>query len=154
MNPLARKPFHILLVEDSPADVLLTKEALSHNKLLVELHVVENGMQAMEFLRHNGPYSEAPTPDLVLLDLNLPLKDGREVLAEVKADPHLRSIPVVVLTTSQAEEDVLRAYGLHANCYITKPVDFESFVNVVRSIQQFWFSIVTLPKHPELERCG
>jgi len=154
MNPLARKPFHILLVEDSPADVLLTKEALSDSKLLVELHVTENGMQAMEFLRHNGAYSEAPTPDLVLLDLNLPLKDGREVLAEVKADPHLRSIPVVVLTTSQAEEDVLRAYGLHANCYITKPVDFESFVNVVRSIQQFWFSIVTLPKHPELERCG
>ena len=154
MNPLARKPFHILLVEDSPADVLLTKEALSDSKLLVELHVAENGMQAMEFLRHNGPYSEAPTPDLVLLDLNLPLKDGREVLAEVKADPHLRSIPIVVLTTSQAEEDVLRAYGLHANCYITKPVDFESFVNVVRSIQQFWFSIVTLPRHPELERCG
>jgi two-component system response regulator len=154
MNPLARKPFHILLVEDSPADVLLTKEALSDSKLLVELHVTENGMQAMEFLRHNGAYSEAPTPDLVLLDLNLPLKDGREVLAEVKADPHLRSIPVVVLTTSQAEEDVLRAYGLHANCYITKPVDFESFVNVVRSIQQFWFSIVTLPRHPELERCG
>ena len=154
MNPLARKPFHILLVEDSPADVLLTKEALSDSKLLVELHVAENGMQAMEFLRHNGAYSEAPTPDLVLLDLNLPLKDGREVLAEVKADPHLRSIPVVVLTTSQAEEDVLRAYGLHANCYITKPVDFESFVNVVRSIQQFWFSIVTLPRHPELERCG
>jgi two-component system response regulator len=154
MNPLARKSFHILLVEDSPADVLLTKEALSDSKLLVELHVTENGMQAMEFLRHNGAYSEAPTPDLVLLDLNLPLKDGREVLAEVKADPHLRSIPVVVLTTSQAEEDVLRAYGLHANCYITKPVDFESFVNVVRSIQQFWFSIVTLPRHPELERCG
>ncbi len=154
MNPLARKPFHILLVEDSPADVLLTKEALSDSKLLVELHVAENGMEAMEFLRHNGPYSEAPTPDLVLLDLNLPLKDGREVLAEVKADPHLRSIPIVVLTTSQAEEDVLRAYGLHANCYITKPVDFESFVNVVRSIQQFWFSIVTLPRHPELERCG
>jgi two-component system response regulator len=154
MNPLARNRFHILLVEDSPADVLLTREALSDSKLLVELHVVENGMQAMEFLRHNGPYSEAPTPDLVLLDLNLPLKDGREVLAEVKVDPHLRSIPVVVLTTSQAEEDVLRAYGLHANCYITKPVDFEGFVNVVRSIQQFWFSIVTLPKHPELERCG
>ena len=154
MNPLARKPFHILLVEDSPADVLLTKEALSDSKLLVELHVAENGIQAMEFLRHNGAYSEAPTPDLVLLDLNLPLKDGREVLAEVKADPHLRSIPVVVLTTSQAEEVVLRAYGLHANCYITKPVDFESFVNVVRSIQQFWFSIVTLPRHPELERCG
>lgn len=154
MNPLARKPFHILLVEDSPADVLLTKEALADSKLLVELHVAENGMEAMEFLRHIGAYSEAPTPDLVLLDLNLPLKDGREVLAEVKADPHLRSIPVVVLTTSQAEEDVLRAYGLHANCYITKPVDFESFVNVVRSIQQFWFSIVTLPRHPELERCG
>ena len=153
MNPLARKPFHILLVEDSPADVLLTKEALADSKLLVELHVAEDGIQAMEFLRHSGPSSEAPTPDLVLLDLNLPLKDGREVLAEVKADPHLRSIPVVVLTTSQAEEDVLRAYGLHANCYITKPVDFESFVNVVRSIQQFWFSIVTLPRHPELERC-
>ncbi len=101
----------------------------------------------MNFLRRTGSYSEAPTPDLVLLDLNLPLKDGREVLSEVKADPELRSIPVVVLTTSQAEEDVLRAYGLHANCYITKPVDFESFVNVVRSIQQFWFSIVTLPRH-------
>ena len=154
MNPLAEKLFHILLVEDSPADVLLTKEALADSKLLVELHVAEDGIQAMEFLRHNGPYSDAPTPDLVLLDLNLPLKDGREVLAEVKADPQLRSIPIVVLTTSQAEEDILRAYGLHANCYITKPVDFESFVNVVRSIQQFWFSIVTLPKHPELEHCG
>ena len=101
----------------------------------------------MNFLRRTGSYLGVPTPDLVLLDLNLPLKDGREVLSEVKADPELRSIPVVVLTTSQAEEDVLRAYGLHANCYITKPVDFESFVNVVRSIQQFWFSIVTLPRH-------
>ncbi len=153
MNPPARKLFHILLVEDSAADVLLTKEALAQSKLLVELHVAEDGVQAMEFLRHHGPYSEAPTPDLVLLDLNLPLKDGREVLAEVKGDPQLCYIPIVVLTTSQAEEDVLRAYGLHANCYITKPVDFESFVNLVHTIQQFWFSIVTLPKHPELERC-
>jgi chemotaxis family two-component system response regulator Rcp1 len=147
MNPTAQRPFHILLVEDSPADVLLTREALSDSKLLVELHVAENGRDAMNFLRRTGSYLGVPTPDLVLLDLNLPLKDGREVLSEVKADPELRSIPVVVLTTSQAEEDVLRAYGLHANCYITKPVDFESFVNVVRSIQQFWFSIVTLPRH-------
>ncbi len=136
----------ILLVEDSPADVLLTREALSEGKLLLDLHVVEDGVEAMDFLHRRGKYAAVPRPALVLLDLNLPRKDGREVLAEMKADPALREIPVVILTTSQSEDDVHRAYGLCANCYIAKPVDFGSFVTVVRSIQHFWFTIVTLPR--------
>ena len=139
------KPIEILMVEDSPTDVLLTREALEHAKVLNHLHVVEDGVQAMAFLRKQGPYADAPRPGLILLDLNLPKKDGREVLAEVKADEDLKVIPVVALTTSRAEEEVLRAYKLHVNCYITKPVDFANFAEVVRSIQQFWFTVVTLP---------
>ena len=139
------QPCEILLVEDSPSDVLMTREALDYAKLRHHLHVVEDGVRALAFLRREGPYAQAPRPDLILLDLNLPRKDGREVLLELKADDQLRTIPVVVLTTSRAEEDVLRAYGLHANCYIAKPVDFMRFAEVVRAIEHFWFTVVTLP---------
>ncbi len=139
------KPIDILLVEDSPTDVLLAQEALEQAKMLNTLHVVSDGVEAMEFLRREAPFEEAVRPDLILLDLNLPRKDGREVLAEVKADPQLMRIPVVVLTTSQAEEDIAKAYGLHANCYISKPVDFERFSEVVRAIESFWFTVVSLP---------
>jgi two-component system, chemotaxis family, response regulator Rcp1 len=139
------KPIEILMVEDSPSDALITREALEYAKMLNHLHVVEDGVRAVAFLRREGPYAQAPRPDLILLDLNLPKKDGREVLAEVKADDQLKTIPVVVLTTSRAEEDILRAYGLHANCYITKPVDFVRFAEVVRAIEHFWFTIVSLP---------
>lgn len=139
------KPIDILMVEDSPTDVLLAKEALDDAKMLNRLYVVEDGAEVMAYLRREGRHAGARRPDLILLDLNLPKKDGREVLAEIKADESLRLIPVVVLTTSKAEEDVLKAYGLHANCYITKPVNFERFTEVVRSIQDFWFTIVTLP---------
>jgi CheY-like chemotaxis protein len=139
------RAIEILLVEDSPTDVLMTEEALKYAKVLNNLHVVENGVDAMAFLRGEGAHAGAPRPDLILLDLNLPRKDGREVLADIKADPVLKIIPVVVLTTSKAEEDVVKAYGLHANCYVTKPVDFASFAEVVRSIEQFWFTVVTLP---------
>ncbi|HWH70296.1 MAG TPA: response regulator, partial [Candidatus Sulfotelmatobacter sp.] len=120
-------------------------EALAEAKVRNHLSIVEDGVQALEFLRRQGPYAQAPRPDLIMLDLNLPRKDGREVLAELKADPDLKAIPVVVLTTSRAEQDVLRAYRLHANCYITKPVDFEQFLEVVRSIESFWLCLVTLP---------
>ena len=136
----------ILLVEDNPGDTRLVLEAMREAKLDNYIHVVEDGVEAMQFLRHEGRFGDAPRPDLVLLDLNLPKKDGRAVLAEVKADPVLRRIPVVVLTTSQAEEDVLRAYDLHANCYITKPVDMEQFMKVVAQIDDFWVRVVTLPK--------
>jgi CheY-like chemotaxis protein len=139
------KPIEILLVEDSSTDVLLAEEALLHAKISNTLHVVKDGVEAMAFLRMQGKYAQVPRPDLVLLDLNLPRKDGREVLAELKADSNLRSIPVVVLTTSKTQEDVLAAYDLHANCYITKPVDFEQFANVILAIDQFWFTVVTLP---------
>ena len=139
------RPIEILLVEDSPTDVLMTVEAFKYAKVLNNLHVVENGVDALAFLRRQGAHAGAPRPDLILLDLNLPRKDGREVLADIKADPELKIIPVVVLTTSKAEEDVVKAYGLHANCYVTKPVDFASFAEVVRSIEQFWFTVVTLP---------
>jgi CheY-like chemotaxis protein len=139
------KLFEILMVEDSPSDALITREALEYAKLLHRLHVVEDGVRALAFLRREGPYAQAPRPDLILLDLNLPRKDGREVLVDVKADDHLKTIPVVVLTTSRADEDILRAYGLHANCYITKPVDFVRFAEVVRAIEHFWFTVVTLP---------
>jgi CheY-like chemotaxis protein len=135
----------VLLVEDSPADVLMTQEAFDQAKLPINLHVVEDGVEAMAFLRRAGQYSAMPRPDLILLDWNLPRKDGREVLAEVKADAHLKTIPVVVLTTSQAERDILTAYGLHANCYITKPVNFGNFVEVLREIGNFWLTVVTLP---------
>ncbi|MBF0416982.1 MAG: response regulator [Magnetococcales bacterium] len=139
------KPVEILLVEDSPADVELTREALADSKLLNRLHVVENGEDAIAFLRRQGRYASANKPDVVLLDLNLPRKDGREVLEEIKGDPELKAIPVVVLTTSRADEDILRSYQLHANCYITKPVDLNQFFAVVKSVENFWFSVVKLP---------
>ncbi len=141
-------PIEILLVEDSPDDVELTLEVLKETKFRNKIHIVEDGEAAMAFLRKQGQYANAPRPDLVLLDLNLPRRDGREVLAEIKEDPDLKIIPVVVLTTSQAEEDVLRAYGHHANCYISKPLDLDQFVKVVRSIESFWLAIVKLPPHP------
>jgi CheY-like chemotaxis protein len=137
---------HILLVEDSPTDVMMTREALEYYKVRNPLHVADDGVEAMEYLRRQGKYRDAPRPGLIILDLNLPRKSGREVLEELKADPELRAIPVVVLTTSKSEEDVARSYGLHANCYITKPVDFSKFVEVVRSINDFWLGIVTLPR--------
>ncbi|NHC15510.1 response regulator [Motilibacter deserti] len=137
----------VLLVEDDPGDVLMTREAFADNKVANNLYVVNDGVKAMEFLRKEGEFADAPTPDLLLLDLNLPRMDGREVLAAVKADPALRLIPVVVLTTSEAQEDVLRSYSLHANAYVTKPVDFERFIEVVRQIDDFFVSVVKLPKH-------
>ena len=135
----------VLLVEDDPGDVLMTREAFEDNKVANQLHVVSDGAEAMDFLQKKGEYTQAPTPDLVLLDLNLPRMDGREVLAAVKADDELRQIPIVVLTTSEAEEDVLRSYALHANAYVTKPVDFERFIEVVRKIDDFFVSVVRLP---------
>jgi CheY-like chemotaxis protein len=139
------KPVDILLVEDNPGDVRLTQEALKEAKVLNNLFVVTDGVEALAFLRREGKYADAIRPDIILLDLNLPRKDGREVLSEVKNDPHLRRIPVVILTTSKAEEDVVRTYDLHANCYITKPVDIEQFILVVKSVEEFWFTIVKLP---------
>src|SRR5438067_3205862 len=138
-------PIDILLVEDNPGDVRLTEEALKEGKVLNTLSVARDGVEALSFLRKGGEYVDAPRPDLILLDLNLPKKDGREVLAEIKADESLKRIPVVVLTTSQAEEDVLKTYNLHANCYVTKPVDLEKFIVVVKSIDIFWLTVVTLP---------
>jgi CheY-like chemotaxis protein len=147
MNPVDRPdPIEVLLVEDDPGDVLLIREAFEDNKVANRLHVVADGVEALEFMRRENGNEDAPRPDLVLLDLNLPRKDGREVLAEAKADDDLRSIPIVVLTTSQAEEDVLRSYDLHANAYVTKPVDFDRFIGVVRQIDQFFVSVVKLPK--------
>jgi CheY-like chemotaxis protein len=138
-------PIEILLVEDNPGDVRLTKEALKEGKVYSNLHTVKDGVEAMEFLRKQGKYKDVPRPDIILLDLNLPRKDGREVLEEIKSDNELKRIPVVVLTTSKAEEDVLRTYNLHANCYVTKPVDLEKFMVVVKSIDVFWLTVVTLP---------
>ncbi|MBH8565366.1 response regulator [Nostoc sp. CENA67] len=138
-------PIEVLLVEDNPGDAQLTRIALEDSKISIHLNVVEDGVEAMAFLRKQEKYAHVPHPDIVLLDLNLPRKDGREVLAEIKTDDNLKRIPVVVLTTSQAEEDVLRAYELAANCYITKPVDFDQFVKIVQSIEHFWFAIVKLP---------
>ena len=140
-----RKEIDVLLVEDDPGDVLMTREAFDENKVANRLAVVSDGESAMAYLRKEGPYADAPTPDLVLLDLNLPRMDGREVLAAMKGDPALQSIPVVVLTTSEAEEDVLRSYALHANAYVTKPVDFERFIDVVRQIDDFFVQVVRLP---------
>ena len=139
-------PMEILLVEDDPGNVLLTQEALGENKYPVIIHDVPDGVAAMAFLRGKPPYANAARPDLVLLDLNLPKKDGREVLAEIKADPDLRSIPVVVLTTSAAEADVLRSYDLHANAYVQKPLDMDEFVNVVQTFDEFFLSVVRLPQ--------
>ncbi|AKJ00125.1 response regulator receiver domain-containing protein [Archangium gephyra] len=139
------RPIEILLVEDNPGDVRLTIEALKEGKVRNRLSVARDGVEALAFLRREGSHASASRPDLILLDLNLPKKDGREVLAEIKEDSRLRRIPVVVLTTSKAEEDILRTYDLHANCYITKPVDLEQFISVVRSIDDFWLSVVRLP---------
>ena len=141
-----RTPIDILLVEDDPGDVVMTREALGESKLLTNLNVVSNGEEAIAYLRRQGSYAEVPRPDLVLLDLNLPRVSGREVLEIVKSDPDLLRIPIVVLTTSEAEEDVLRSYNLHANAYVTKPVDFDSFVSVVRQIDDFFITVVRLPK--------
>ncbi|MBU4277575.1 MAG: response regulator [Proteobacteria bacterium] len=139
------KPVNILLVEDNPGDARLAQEALKENKVANTLHWVDDGVKALEFLRQQGPYADAPRPDVILLDLNLPRKDGREVLAEIKDDPDLKRIPVVVLTVSQAEEDILRTYDLHANCYITKPLDLDRFLEVVQQVENFWLTIVKLP---------
>jgi two-component system, chemotaxis family, response regulator Rcp1 len=139
------KPIEILLVEDSPSDAALTIEALKAGKIANRLSHVEDGVEAMDFLRRRGNYADAKRPDLIMLDLNLPRKDGREVLAEIKNDSDLKIIPIIVLTTSRADEDILRSYQLNCNCYITKPVDFNHFIDVVKSIEQFWLTVVTLP---------
>ena len=140
------QPVHVLLVEDDPGDVLMTKEAFEHYKLRNVLHVVTDGEQALHFLRRTGGYADAPRPGLILLDLNLPRLDGLEVLAELKADPVLKVIPVVILTTSQAQQDVLRSYALHANAYVSKPVDFETFMEVIRQIDNFFVTVVQLAR--------
>jgi len=144
------RPIEILLVEDSPSDTELTLEALKDFKVRNHVSVVEDGVQAMQFLRRQGPYAQAPRPDLIMLDLNLPRKDGREVLADIKGDDHLKTIPIVVLTTSRADQDILSAYQLNVNCYINKPVDFSQFLEVVRSIESFWLYVVTLPPAPKV----
>src|ERR1700730_13345766 len=144
------EPIEILLVEDSPGDVRLTREAFKDAKVHINLNVASDGAEAMDFLRREGKYADVPRPDLILLDLNLPKKDGREVLEEIKENPSLKSIPVVILTTSAAEEDILRSYLLHANCYITKPVDLDGFLKVVKSIDSFWLSVVKLPHEVRL----
>ncbi|MFP4531590.1 MAG: response regulator [Desulfobacterales bacterium] len=148
------RPIEILLVEDNPGDADLAREALEISKLYNSLHVVGDGEEAMAFLQNQGEYADAPHPDLILLDLNLPKKDGREVLEEIKADDGLKRIPVVVLTTSTDEQDVLKTYNLHANCYVSKPIDLEQFTRVVQSIQDFWFSIVVLPPQGKKNKRG
>jgi CheY-like chemotaxis protein len=145
LPPPSALPIEVLLVEDDPGDVLMTQEAFEEHKVRNRLSVVHDGVDALAFLRREGEFVAAPRPDLILLDLNLPRRDGREVLAEIKNDPALRQIPVVVLTTSQADEDIVRSYQLHANAYVTKPVDFERFITVVRQIDEFFVSVVKLP---------
>jgi len=149
MNRKALRQVEILLIEDNPADVLMIRSAFEDFKFANALHVVEDGVEALAFLRGQEALAGSPRPDLIMLDLNLPRKNGREVLAEIKADPRLRNIPVVVLTTSQSEQDVLQAYDLHANCYIVKPVGFTNFIAAIKSIKHFWFSLVTLPSEVE-----
>jgi CheY-like chemotaxis protein len=139
------KPIEILLVEDNPGDVLLTQEAFSESKVLNNMHAVSDGVEALDFLYKRGAYEEAVRPDIILMDLNLPRMDGRQVIKQIKADETLKHIPVIVLTTSSAEEDVLKSYDLHANAYVTKPNDLDKFMDVVRTINDFWFSIVRLP---------
>lgn len=141
------RPIEILLVEDNPGDVRLTIEALKESKIRNRLHIARDGEEAMDFLRHRGEFTDAPRPDVILLDLNLPRKDGREVLKEIKEDENLKRIPVAVITISSAEEDILKSYNLHANCYIQKPIGIDQFVKVVQSIEDFWFTIVTLPSN-------
>jgi two-component system, chemotaxis family, response regulator Rcp1 len=145
MNEVNAKPIELLLVEDSPGDVRLTREAFKESKVLNHLHVVKDGVEAIAFLRNEGQYASAVRPDLILLDLNLPKKNGQEVLAEIKEDPGLKRIPVVILTVSKAEEDIIRSYNLHANCYITKPVELDQFLTAVKGIANFWLAIVKLP---------
>lgn len=141
----ADRCMQVLLIEDNPADALLMEEALQDDRMLTLLHVVSNGDEALDFLYRRGSHTQAERPDLIMLDLNLPRKDGREVLAEIKNDPDLRNIPVLVITTSKSEEDVLKSYDLHANCYITKPVRLNQFLDMMKCIEQFWFNLVTLP---------
>jgi chemotaxis family two-component system response regulator Rcp1 len=145
INENVGKPVDILLVEDNPGDVRLTKEALRDAKVCNKIFVAKDGVEAMEFLRKEGSFADMPMPDIILLDLNLPRKDGREVLAEIKRDPKLKHIPVAILTSSKADEDILKAYNFHANCYITKPVDINGFVHIMHSLEEFWFTIVKLP---------
>jgi CheY-like chemotaxis protein len=145
VEPTRLDVIHVLLIEDDDGDVLMTREAFEHHKIRNHLHVVQDGEEALQFLHREGPYADAPRPGLILLDLNLPRRDGREVLAELKADPELRVIPVVVLTTSEAEEDILRSYSLHANAYVSKPVDFDRFIDVIRQIDDFFVTVVKLP---------
>jgi chemotaxis family two-component system response regulator Rcp1 len=145
INENVGKPVDILLVEDNPGDVRLTKEALRDAKVCNKIFVAKDGVEAMEFLRKEGSVADMPMPDIILLDLNLPRKDGREVLAEIKRDPKLKHIPVAILTSSKADEDILKAYNFHANCYITKPVDINGFVHIMHSLEEFWFTIVKLP---------
>ncbi|MDQ3942999.1 MAG: response regulator [Actinomycetota bacterium] len=140
------EPIEILLVEDNPGDARLAAEAIKENKVRNNLHQVRDGVEAMRFLRREAPYAGVPVPDLILLDLNLPRKDGREVLEEIKGDPELRLVPVVVLTTSAAERDLIKSYNLHANAYVIKPIDLDRFIEVVRAIESFWFTIVKLPQ--------
>jgi CheY-like chemotaxis protein len=144
-DPISLDVVDVLLVEDDDGDVLMTREAFEHHKIRNKLHVVQDGEEALEFLHREGRYADAPRPGLILLDLNLPRRDGREVLAELKADPELRVIPVVVLTTSEAEEDIVRSYSLHANAYVSKPVDFDRFIDVIRQIDDFFVTVVKLP---------
>ncbi|OGO50315.1 MAG: response regulator [Chloroflexi bacterium RBG_16_68_14] len=143
------RPIEILLVEDNPGDVRLTQEALQENKVWNRLHLAPDGVEALAFLRREGSHADAPRPDVILLDLNLPKKDGREVLAEIKADEGLKTIPVVILTTSKAEEDIIRSYKLHANCYVTKPVNLDQFLRVVKEVENFWLCVVKLPSVAE-----
>jgi len=145
MNISEGKPIEILLVEDSPSDAALTVEALKAGKVVNKLNLVEDGVEAMAYLKCEGKYAKATRPDLIMLDLNLPRKDGREVLAELKNDPVLKTIPIIVLTTSRSDKDILQSYQLNANCYITKPVDFQQFIDVVKTIEKFWLTVVTLP---------
>jgi CheY-like chemotaxis protein len=139
------RPVEILLVEDNPGDIRLTKEAMKEAKIINNLNVVEDGVEALAYLRKKGKFKDANRPDMILLDINLPKKNGREVLAEIKQDKNLKQIPVIILTVSKAEEDIIKTYELHANCFITKPVDMDQFIKVVKSIEDFWFSVVKLP---------
>jgi CheY-like chemotaxis protein len=150
LQTLSTRPIEILLVEDNAGDIRLTQEALKEGKIRLNLSVARDGMEALDFLRREGKYAGAARPDLVFLDLNLPKKDGREVLQEIKDDPKLKRIPVVILTTSESNDDILTTYGFHANCYITKPVNMDQFIKVVKLVEEFWFTIVKLPE----ERCG
>ena len=144
-NQTRARPLELLIAEDNPNDVILLREALKQAKVVSRLHVATDGVEAIEFLRRQGSHGAAPRPDLILLDLNMPRKNGQEVLVEIKGDAELKTIPIIVLTTSRSDSDVLAAYGHHANCYITKPISFDAFAEVVRSIQKFWFTSVTLP---------